>query len=48
MLLEKEMDLVPVMDAAFALLQVVYPVAASVLDMCWQALVYNSLVDLSS
>src|SRR5580658_6706420 len=46
--LKKDMDLISVTNTAFAPLQVVHPVATTVLDVWWKVLVYNLSVDLSS
>src|SRR5256885_2288223 len=48
MLLKKDVDSISVANMAFALLQMINPVAASVSDVCWQVVVYDSAVDLGS
>ena len=48
MRLKEDVDLIFVIDASFALLQMVDPVTTSVLDFCWQVDIYNLTIDLTS
>lgn len=47
MLLEKDMDLVPIADTALAVLQMVDPVPASVSKLGWEAIFHAATVDLA-